>query len=175
MRLWFWLDRLTTGAELTQWLRGTPVDPSVFRTVQPIYTAAPVFAARAGDHLPQRMVLLPGAAAVQVPPPDTLRPPPPRPQTPLPQPGDIRASRYAFAALISAAARVGQAAVGQRHTTVLGEGRGLARFVDAGLLAERDVIAVLRSTDLPEDEVTSLIAWALKHPSGAPLPESVAP
>jgi hypothetical protein len=59
LRLWYWLDRLATGEELTRWLHGTPADPSVFRVVQPIYTAAPVLAPGVNDHLPQRIVDVP--------------------------------------------------------------------------------------------------------------------
>lgn len=43
-RLWFWLTQPRGQAELEAWARGQkiPVDVTVFRTVQPIYTAAPV-------------------------------------------------------------------------------------------------------------------------------------
>jgi hypothetical protein len=59
VRLWYWLSSPASGRELTRWLRHTPADPSVFRAAQPIYTAAPVFAPGTGDHLPQRMMVLP--------------------------------------------------------------------------------------------------------------------
>jgi hypothetical protein len=58
--LWFWCDRPVTGAELRHWLRGAPVDPSVFGAAQPVYTATPVFAIGAADPLPHRLLLLPG-------------------------------------------------------------------------------------------------------------------
>lgn len=43
--LWFWLDRPVHGAELDAWARFTssPVDITVFRTVQAHYTASPIF------------------------------------------------------------------------------------------------------------------------------------
>jgi hypothetical protein len=178
LRLWYWLDRLTAGAELTRWLYGTPADASIFRTVQPIYTAAPVFAAGAPDHLPQRMVMLPGANAVEVPSPDELMPPVPRPRAPMPRPGDMGAGPYAWAALRGAAARILNAGIGQRHRTILQEGRALARFIEAGLIGECDVFEVLRSAaqavGKPDDEIESVIAWSMAHPSTARLPESVA-
>ena len=91
VRLWYWLTRATTGAELAWWLRGKPADPSVFRTVQPIYTAAPAFELGVQDHLPTRMMSLPGDELVEVPAPDTLRPPL-RPAAPMPKPSDTGAS-----------------------------------------------------------------------------------
>jgi hypothetical protein len=57
---------MATGDELTHWLQDAPIDPSTFRTAQPIYTASPVFVGRT-DHLPVRIVGVPGACAVQVP------------------------------------------------------------------------------------------------------------
>jgi hypothetical protein len=77
LRLWFWLDRSTSGAELGFWLdrKRFPVDPCTFRPAQPIYTAAPVFIRRS-DHLPCRIAYLPGAAAVAVPGAEKLKPPP---------------------------------------------------------------------------------------------------
>jgi hypothetical protein len=178
VRLWYWLSRPTNGGELTRWLRGKPADPSVFRPVQPIYTAAPEFEHGVSDHLPHRMVTLPGRELVEVPTPEALAPPPPRLSAPLPKPGDFRAARYVFAALTNAATRVRQAGIGDRHRTLLREARGLARFIAAGLLSERDIETVLHgageAAGKPEDEITSVIAWAIAHPSGASLPENVA-
>ena len=179
LRLWYWLDRPTTGPELTRWLRGSPADPSVFRTAQPIYTASPVFGHGVRDHLPHRMAMLPGAGLVEVPLPEVLRPPPPRPATTMPQPCDTRAARYAFAALTNAATRVHQSEIGDRHRTILREAQGLARLVSAGLLSEQDVGTVLHGAGeeigKSEREVASMIAWAIAHPSRTSLPESIAP
>jgi hypothetical protein len=178
LRLWYWLERPTAGAELTRWLYGTPADASVFRTVQPIYTAAPVFAPGASDHLPERIVMLPGANAVEVPSPDELMSPAPRPSAPMRRPGDIGAGRYAWAALRGAAARILNAGIGQRHRTILCEGRALARFVEAGLIGEGDVLGVLRAAGKavgkPDAEIESVIAWSMAHPSTARLPKNVA-
>ena len=178
LRLWYWLHRAATGAELTRWLRRAPIDRSVFRTVQPIYTAAPNFAPGMSDHLPQRTVILPGEAVVAVPPPEALAPPPPRPPVPMPMPTDAGAGSYAFAALVNAASRVQRAGIGQRHGTILREARSLARhFVSAGLLTRADVANTLRGAGVavgkPQSEINSLIAWAMDHPSGAALPDRV--
>jgi hypothetical protein len=175
VRLWYWLGRPATGRELTRWLRHAPADPSVFRAVQPIYTAAPVFAPGTGDHLPQRMIVLPGAKLVAVPPPETIEPPKRDVVRPLPATGGTGAARYAFAALTNAAVRIRQAGVGQRHPTILREARSLTRFVVAGLLTERTIAEVLRSSGQdagkPEDEIDSITAWAMEHPSAATMPE----
>ena len=62
LRLWFWCDRSLSGAECKRWLGKVPVDHSVFGAAQPIYTAAPVFADGAAEHLPCRLLALPGRA-----------------------------------------------------------------------------------------------------------------
>jgi hypothetical protein len=174
VRLWYWLSRPATSRELTRWLRHRPADPSVFRAAQPIYTAAPVFAAGASDHLPERMVVLPGTELVPVPSPEELEPGKVVLKPPM-TPGATGASRYAFAALTNAAVRIRQACVGQRHPTILREARGLARLVTAGLLTESAIAEVLRSsgqdTGMPEEEIDSIIAWAMLHLSTATLPE----
>lgn len=43
--LWFWLDDPRTSAELNAWSRAidADIDPAIYRTVQPHYTANPVF------------------------------------------------------------------------------------------------------------------------------------
>jgi hypothetical protein len=148
----------------------------VFRSAQPIYTAAPVFAAGACDHMQERMVVLRGRRGlVPVPPPDALQSVKHALAQPMPAPDATGAARYAFAALTNAAVRVRQAGVGQRHPTILREARGLARFVAAGLLTESSVAGVLRNSGQdvgkPADEIDAIVAWAMVHPSGAILPE----
>jgi hypothetical protein len=178
LRMWFWLSRPVSGAELKRWLRGVPVDHAVFGPAQPIYTAAPVFTRGATDPLPNRMVTLAGAATVPVPPPGSLAPPPLRRLAPLPAKDDCRAARYAAAALTNAAVRVASASVGARHGTILSEARSLARFIDAGLLHESEVRAVLmqagQHAGKPGDEVQSMMSWAIAHPRAIALPEGLA-
>ena len=75
LRLWYWLSRPTTGAELRRWFEGCPVDIATFHTVQPNYTAAPIFAGSMPDPLPLRLAMIPGAHGVaRVPAPSLLRP-----------------------------------------------------------------------------------------------------
>ena len=77
LRLWHWLSRPTTGAELKLWFRDAPVDRAIFSAAQCIYTAAPVLADGVVDPVPERIIRLPGTAVVQVPSPAALAPPPP--------------------------------------------------------------------------------------------------
>ncbi len=179
LRLWFWQDRALTGPEVARWLRDAPVDAAVFRPAQLIYTAAPTFAPDMVDPLPLRLALLPGELRdVPVPPPEKLAPPPSRPVRPLPSPAAPGASAYAVAALTAGAARVAGAAINSRHYTMIAEARSLARFVDAGLLTASDVRRALGGAaercGKTEAEANSVVDWAMLHPSGAPLPESVA-
>jgi hypothetical protein len=176
LRYWCWCDRAVSGPELHRWLRGAPVDGSVFLPAQPIYTAAPIFADGAADPLPVRIALLAGTTAeVTVPAPAALQPPPPRRPAPLPRPTDAKASRYAFAALRGATVRVAAAPVSCRHRTMLREARGLTRFIGAGLLTQRDVRDALggaaEQAGKTKDEAEAVIDWALLHPSASPLPE----
>lgn len=177
LRLWYWLSRATSGAELRRWLAGCPADPSIFGAAQPIYTAAPIFSEGAADPLPQRLHSRTGGL-VEVPPPEALAPPPAPPLAPLPAPGNARAERYALAALRHAAAAVASAPVDSRHVTCRAQARGLARLVAAGLLAESDVIAVmdaaLQEAGKPKGEGAKVAAWAINHPSAAPLPGGIA-
>ncbi len=173
LRLWFWLSRPTSGGELKRWLKGAPADPSVFGAAQIIYTAAPIFDG-CTDHLPNRLVRLPGAAAVQVPSEWELAPPRVSEPRALPKPSDEGASRYAWAALRNAAARVAGAAINNRHPTCLHQTRSLARLVDAGLLTASDVkeamAAALYQAGKTREEGIAIAAWGLAHPSAGELP-----
>jgi hypothetical protein len=76
LRLWFWLDRPLTGAELRRWLRDYDgIDCSVFLPAQPIYTADPVFLDDGVDPLPARLAWLHGQPWVITPTAEELRPP----------------------------------------------------------------------------------------------------
>lgn len=176
MRLWFWLSRPTAGSELKRWLQGTATDPAVFGPAQLIYTAAPLFAEGVRDHLPRRMVRLPGAATVAVPHAAALAAPLRMPASPIvPRAGS--SDRYAFAALRNAVARVATSGIGNRHATVMAEARQLARFVDANLLTASEVRSAITSAaeqaGKPRDEITALLDWAFAHPSNTPLSTGV--
>lgn len=180
LRLWCWLSRPTSGAELARWLRGSPVDASIFRTAQPIYTAAPVFAGGAADPLPERLVMMRGAATVAVPCAAALAPPPPAPARPLRLAMLGRGSAYALAALARAGAAI-RGGDGGRHLIALREAMGLARLVRAGLITEGQVERVLHAGfDVPgrgtaPDEAAGIVAWAMRHARDGALPEGVAP
>jgi hypothetical protein len=177
LRLWCWLDRPTGGAELARWLRAAPVDLSVFRPVQPIYTAAPIFTGGGADPLPSRIAVLDGAACVPVPSATALAPPPPRAPAAILRVGDGRGARYAFAALTNAAARVRTAAESTRHFTIVSEARQLARFIAAGLLTEGAVCRVLEDSAVaagkPSGEAGDVLRWAVQHPTANQLPEGI--
>jgi hypothetical protein len=170
LRLWHWLSRPTSGAELRRWLRRAPVDHSVFSAAQPIYTAAPVFPDGARDPLPERIAALPGVIeAVTVPRAPALMPPRKPTAAAL---GEIsRTRRYGFAALVSATARVARAAAGTRHATLLAEARGLGRLVESGALTPRDVTVALCGAagmaGLDDREAAAILSWALAHPAAA--------
>jgi hypothetical protein len=176
LRLWFWLSRPTSGGELKRWLKGTPADPSIFAAAQIIYVSAPIFEG-CTDHLPKRLARIPGAAAVQVPSSEELAQPTPREFKPLPKPSDENASRYAWAALRNAAAKVRGAAVNTRHPTCLQQTRSLARLVEGGLLTESNVkeamAEALEQAGKTKEEGIAIAAWGLAHPSSASLPEGI--
>ncbi len=175
VRLWHWLNRAITRAEINQWI-GTiaGLDDCIFRPAQITYTAAPVFESGI-DPLPARTTIIPGEPRVAVPAAATLAPPPPvRQPAPLPAPGDANASRYAFGALRNATARIAMAGVGSRHAAIIAEARGLARFTTAGLLdaatVRRALADAAAAAGKPQGEADLAIDWAAAHPSLAPIP-----
>lgn len=58
----FWLSRAHVGEDLDAWVKANqlPIDVTVFRTVQPNYTAAPVFVNGVQDPVPKRSGLCQG-------------------------------------------------------------------------------------------------------------------
>lgn len=174
VRLWHWLNRAITGAEIGRWLGPIGgLDASIFRPVQAIYTSAPQFESGI-DPLPARTIMLPGEPRVAVPAAATLAPPPPvRQPAPLPAPGDGNAARYAFGALRNATARIAMAGVGSRHAAIISEARGLSRFTTAGLLdaatVRRALADAAAAAGKPQGEADLAIDWAAAHPSLAPI------
>jgi hypothetical protein len=179
LRLWFWCSRPMAGAELKRWLHAFPVDRSVFGAAQPIYSAAPLFTPGVADHLPRRIDKWPGAGVLAVPSAQELQPPPrPIPQTvhPACRAGSARAALYCDAAVRNACNRIRTAS--QRHPVILQEARNLARFVAAGMLTETELHNALWSAAQEagkddEDEIASMLAFAIAHPSTAALPLDV--
>jgi hypothetical protein len=63
LHLWYWLDRPITDPEAKRWAQHisadyTPIDTSLYQSVQPHYTAAPIFEDGLEDPLDQRSGLL---------------------------------------------------------------------------------------------------------------------
>jgi hypothetical protein len=168
LRLWVWLDRPLSGVEVKRWLAGAPVDPAIYAPAQPIYTADPVFAHRA-DPLPHRLAILPGIDHVTTPSKEALQPPPAPPRLSLkdrPPIGD----KYVRKALENAVTRI-MSAPG-RHPAILKEARGLARLVDARILDEPTMSAVLHGAAAAvgkddREEIDKIIIWALANPAGS--------
>ena len=186
LRLWYWLERPLDRRALIAWLEpaiGTYIeaktgkrkpllDWSVFGCAQPIYTAAPIFDGGRVDHLPERLVMLPGRSVVEVParieakkpPPGTPIPSVPRPK---PKPGEGRGRRYAAAALRNATVRVAAAPESARHATALREACGLARFVERGDLTEAEAVRAMDGglvlAGKQPGEGADLVRWALAH------------
>ncbi len=67
LRLWFWLSRPARCAEVAVWLDDTGVDEALFSPAQQIFTARPIREDGGADHLPNRIVELPGQPNVLVP------------------------------------------------------------------------------------------------------------
>lgn len=162
LRLWCWCDRPLNGAELDSWFRDAPVDRSAFRPAQVIYTAAPVIEA-AEDHLPQRLLLLPGAACVTSPAPWVATVP--RISTIAKARRAEVGSRYALAALTNACTRIARAGEGARHRTAVAEAWGLSRLVQRGTITEGDLRTTLRGgltqAGKYAEEADAIVAWAI--------------
>ncbi len=72
--LWYWLDRPMSEKELTQWAENVNdaagrrlIDASVFRTVQPNYTANPILDVGVSDPVGKRWGILDGAPCATLP------------------------------------------------------------------------------------------------------------
>jgi putative DNA primase/helicase len=181
LRLWGWLSRPITNAEAKAWLKGAPVDHSVFNAAQLIYTAAPLFAAGMADPLPERIAVRFGRNDV-VPVPDAALLTPPRRSCP-PAPGHIRASAYASNVLAQTAARILTAARGQRHRTIIVGAHRLAELERHGLLRPEESELLLqraakgagleddRGADALKKEVGAILRWA-RRACGSPMQET---
>jgi len=178
LRGWFWCDRPLIGREIKRWLANTPCDPSVWAPAQPIYTAAPTFAPGRTEHMPSRLLMLPGADCLVCPSPEDLADPPPKPRTPPERIArGAHANAYVDAALSGAADAIIGAGEGKRHPTIIRESRSLARLIEAGLLSESDLIEVLtRAAEMAgkdcKHEIQACIAWGIANPSKGKLPEA---
>ena len=166
LRLWFWLSRPVGYVELVAWLHKAPVDRSIFRTAQLIYTAAPILPVGMQDPLPRRTVMVEGRSAVTVPPSTALAPSL-RPSVPPPLPDTRDGNRYARSALTLATVKVASAPIDSRHPTAVAEAWGLARLVHAGLLTEGEVKAALgwaiERAGKTREEAEKIVEWAVSQ------------
>jgi hypothetical protein len=143
LRLWFWLDRPVSDAEVKRWLKNAPVDHSLYSPVQAHYTAAPIFDPPELDPVPVRSGFWwRHVNAVPVPElPEPKIEPTPEPATRWTSPKTAdqflvwRAERYAEAALRG----VATATVGGRHPTLLAVAVRLFSLADLGLLDHGEV------------------------------------
>ena len=175
LRLWFWADRPLSGAELGAWMRGSPVDGSIFRPCQPIYTAAPIFQAGC-DHLPSRIAIIDGAGTVLAPPHDVLIPP--KPTTPAPPPHirtgnpDQRITRL----IASALRNVQTAGEGQRHYQLRNSARLIGGVIDSAGIGEDaaaqalyDAVKSAGGNAVDGKNAAATIRWGLQIGRAAPI------
>ena len=167
LRLWYWLSRPMSAQELKRWLAGRSFDSSVFSAAQLIYTATPGFIGRR-DHLPCRLIKLPGFGVVQVPSSQELAARPHRRLAPNPHALTAagEAGPYADAALVRAAQCIMEAPEGARHGVLIRVSALLSGWVQAGALPEAIVReVVLRATagwDNP-DAIEAAVTWGLSR------------
>jgi hypothetical protein len=169
LRLWFWLDRPTTGNELGFWLRGSPVDPCTFRAAQPVYTAAPVFVGRP-DHLPGRLAMLSGGRAVAVPAPARLRAPE---RIPVPLFGPVASDDDVQAFIDGVLDRVRSAKDNDKHYTLrkcarlLGGIQTQAGFSDATIIDR--LIDALPPSAIDLRAAAKTVEWGLASGRQRPI------
>jgi hypothetical protein len=161
-RLWYWLDRPVSDAEAARWLADAPVDRSLFRAVQPIYTAVPVFRG-CGDPLPRRLWLVEGdREAVPV----AELPELPRPVPPPCRSIAADTDTYIRAAVRRAVEHVARARQGERNETLNAEAFGLARFAASGRLDRETLFlslaAAAEAAGLPRREIVTTLGSALR-------------
>jgi hypothetical protein len=173
LRLWFWAGHPVGGAELTYWMRRSPVDNCLFRPAQVTYTAAPIFET-GHDHLPHRIADIDGANCVEVPPPDALCAPAPAAIAPA---AIRRASDTSIERLIARSLfKVETASEGQRHDLLRAAARTIGGVLDQAGIGEAEVAralldAVKRAGGAAVDErnASATIAWGLARGRQSPL------
>lgn len=149
-RLWFWLSRPVSDAELSAWRETTkaPVDGALFRAVQAHYVAAPLFDGMA-DPIPRRSGMLDGSPEVALESYETPRPrPAPLPYVPRRSPddrGDEVRRRYARGTLESLARELASAPEGDRHAKVHSAARRAGGLVPGRWLTRDEIFEELSS------------------------------
>ncbi len=195
-RLWYYLDRPAGRTDLEAWARATraPVDVAIYRAVQPIYTARPIYVEPLTDPIPARSGILPGDPEVWLgdyrEAADLADRPEPRgqsdvrPYTPRPRDdgaGDTSGRRYARATLERLARELAAAPEGERHATVHAAARRAGGLIPGQWLTRGEILdellAAARAAGMRgrEAEVVRTIGdaidagaarWAWDPPSG---------
>ena len=173
LRLWFWASRPVSGSELSYWMRRSPVDNCLFRPAQITYTAAPVFETGI-DHLPYRLIELPGLSIVDVPAPSDLRQPTPsdRPAIARTMGTDSSAERIIARSLF----KLALAPAGEKHYRLRAAARTIGGLIDqAGISrseatdALMDAVCRAGGAEVDARNAAATIAWGLSIGAQAPL------
>jgi hypothetical protein len=175
VHLWFMLDRAITDAEAKRWLRGAPVDPSIYQPVGIHYTASPIFMDVDDPCIDGRLAILPGYAEVAVP--DLPEPQPARqastpaearPYVAPPRGLGFRSTR-AEAYMLACLRAVADATPGDRHPTIVRISTRLFGLAKGGALDPADVSARVQGAvglstfDRDHAEVIAALRWAWDH------------
>ena len=173
LRLWYWANRPLSGAELSYWLRRSPVDNCLFRPGQPLYTAAPIFEG-CSDHLIHRMAMVGDHELVQVPPPDELcrakiTPAPARPRK-------AEANTIGERMIAACLLRVALASDGQRHKRLRAAARTIGGILDQADVSEQqatqalfDAVQRAGGDAIDAKNASETIAWGLAKGRAAPF------
>lgn len=188
LHLWFWLDRAICDYSIREWAKGK-IDPSLYKPVQPHYTADPVCEGFTDPLLGQRIGMLPGTDVTTAPAAwldlptwrarlEATIKPAPIPIT-IPEGAslhDIEDARrqYAAKALEKACASIQAQSKGGRHDTAFKEAYAVGGYVGAGYLdrnlAESSLISAIQSVVDPSrhgkeaDSVREGIALGVGQP-----------
>lgn len=158
-RLFFWLDRAIATAEADRWLSRRPVDPSVWRPVQPIYCADPILEGGVADPVKGERVGVVDDSLDIVAVPE-LPEPKAQPTTPLHAPDGCRyvsgCSQTAAGKRLDALCRgIKQASKGNRHRTMMWAAARAVELDDAlsrGEIAEALLGAMRGHSDITESD-----------------------
>jgi hypothetical protein len=168
-----------SGDEASRWLCDAPVDRSIFRPAQPIYTAGPVIASGAVDPMPKRLVTLSGAEVVEAPAPEALALP--ARQTAASRRFSSVASLTTFEGrqcvdrmIANALLRVRTAAHGDKHRTLRAAAVTIGGLIDAagisGADAHRQLLdAVTAAGALDLKKAAKTAEWGLSRGRERPL------
>lgn len=190
-RLWYYLDRPASRAELEAWAAATraPVDVSIYRCVQPHYVARPIFVAPLTDPIECRAGVLDGDPIVWLGAYPPARPersrehterrpyvPPPRDDT-----RDAAGRRAATRILDACAQTLARASEGDRHASMIRVAHALGGLTPGGWLTRaeihRELAAAARSAGLTgsrESEVHRTIDDGIESGSREPWDPDVA-